>query len=623
MDDDITADRAIPVDGLFDQVMPARTNQAAQSIRLPGEPIVSLPVRILRGCWHYRAWILSAGIVALFAFLLANISNAERARAQAAEAAESSRRAAAMNAFVADIFRQTDPAITAADAPRDASATRMLDLATPKVSQSFAGDMPAQLHLLGVIADMHRALGNMTRYQSLRLQQAQMVLGHRAEFDKEFLQTLMSDSRDASAQQLPGAALGYLNLADQIISQAELDSSDVRALWWLAYADAQRASNIAPIQEVLALQHAAQVFGQSAPDHFGYIEVLNRLAQFQIQDRPDWAADQFLQASQIARAQTGSETVLRETIYPGLGEAQENQGLYEPALASFQLGAAMLPELDGQSPASDVRVQLMYATALHRNGDASGAHRLFTALMNWVDAREQAVVAEDEGALIESIRRAYAGALISEGRMESAVSQLEAYVRNRSPADPRTSLILSKAYLGLGAVTQAQVLLAPMVRGLPQSAGSGQTNPSYSTLELGEQWARILLAGRNADLSEPEFQAILEQVNGRPMMAGVRAREGLALLAQRHGDWEQMLAHSTKAVVSYENIRGRRDLRLGGQLWLLHARALRLCGDAVSARIWAERALGLARQLGPTSAALQASAQEELEVSAGADASAS
>ncbi len=622
MDDDITADRAIPVDGLFDQLMPAPTSQAAQPMRLPGEPIVSIPVRILRSCWRYRAWILSAGIVALFAFLLANISNAERARALAAEAAESSRRAAAMNAFVADIFRQADPAIAAADAPREASATRMLDLATPKVGQSFAGDLPAQLHLLGVIADMHRALGNMTRYQSLRLQQAQMVLGHRAELDKGFLQTLISDSRDASAQQLPGAALGYLNLADQMITQAELDSSDARALWWLAYADAQRASNVAPIQEVLALQHAAQIFGQFAPDHIAYVEVLNRLAQLQIQDRPDWAADQFLQASQIAREHTGSEALLRETIYPGLGKAQENQGLYEPALASFQLGAAMLPELDGQSPASDVRVQLMYAAALHRNGDASNAHRLFTALMNWGETREKALAPESDAGLIESIRRAYAGALISEGRPQLAVSQLEAYVRGGSPADPRTSLMLTKAYLDLGAIGPAQAMLAPMVRSRKQSADSEQPARNFSTLELSDQWARVLLTGRNADLAEPEFAAILEQVNGRPLMAAVKAREGLALLAQRHGDWEQMLAHSTRAVVSYENIKGRRDLRLGGQLWVLHARALRFCGDAVSARIWADRALGLARQLGPTGAALQAMAQEELDASAAPDAAA-
>ena len=73
------------------------------------------------------------------------------------------------------------------------------------------------------------------------------------------------------------------------------------------------------------------------------------------------------------------------------------------------------------------------------------------------------------------------------------------------------------------------------------------------------------------------------------------AHGGLARVDLQRGDTAGAMRESGTAVEQFEKVTGRRDVRAGPYLWLIHAQALRRSGDVRQAHDWAQRALDASR----------------------------
>lgn len=614
MDDELTAGRETNLDGLWDQVLPVPpADRAGIRKSVSAAQIMGACIQFGRAFWRHRTILLCVLALAMGALLAVSLKDAQSAREQAAASKILAQRAQAMQAFTAQMFSPRNLEIISAHQPaQPMSVTELLDLHTPRIKEQFAGDMQAQVQLLDIAAEVHRALGNMSRYQALRLQQGQLLMATEDGAGPEQILRLIRDAQAAIPGGAPGTGQDFLDQADQMITQTGLTESAVKARWWAALASTLRGPDASNVRYLDALRKSAQLYASVAPTDPDYFRVATQLAEaLSDQDRKQ-ALAWYERALQLAAsAGSAGDRTRAERLYPGLAQLQENLGDYPGALESLRSGVQLLPRAESAKASRDIAQLARYGGWLHRYGERAVAIDLLGGPGSWGQPSQGSTAESDAASLLMHAQR-----LLAEGQIEAALSQAKALaLSGASEMDERhkieLGLVMAEAYRHQGQHSAAHSELAPLTESV--LARENAEEPTELQQRVRYQWGAFLLGGRQPSLAETHFEQILLQANGRDHEVSVLARLGLAELAERRQRWPEMLRQTTLAVVSWENLRGPRDVRTGPRVWVMHARALRRSGDPLVARFWAGRALEASRQYDAPEADSHRMAEHEID----------
>jgi serine/threonine-protein kinase len=100
----------------------------------------------------------------------------------------------------------------------------------------------------------------------------------------------------------------------------------------------------------------------------------------------------------------------------------------------------------------------------------------------------------------------------------------------------------------------------------------------------------------DVDGAEEQFRLVIVQEHERRFATFALAHGDLAKVYLQRGDAHAALEESRRAVESFKHVTGRRDVRSGPYLWLIHAEALRQSGQTREAHDLAQRALDASRK---------------------------
>lgn len=541
--------------------------------------------------------VLLALVASLISFS-AVVGQAREARAAAELARQEARRATAIKHFLASVFRTGD-LHPGPDGPRgDLTARQLLDLHAPRVEEQFADDPIAQIELLDMLASSYRELGEEARSQALEDRKIEHLGRLHGDAHPSVIQALLGDASRANRRKEYMRALDLLERADPLIHQAGLDPTATRARWWLARSEVL-APDGSPIDR-RALGKALDLYGRLPSADPGFVEALTRLGWGEMDGDPAKAERHFLHALERA---SGIPQVIRVELqgraWQGLARSREEQGRYEAAIEAYERAAALVGPTRGAGRGAAWAAAVQDASRVHRYGHRERALAQFERLMTSSPP--------DADGEVEHARALYAERLAAEGRPLLAVPLLEAprEVDGGMPGGygvGRDLLLLGDAYDRGGLHAKAGDAIKA---GLEQRLGEEPSDSGAIGIAR-ERWGRFLLEQGDLERAEEQFDQVLVLAGGRNIEMAVLAYGGLARMAQARQDWESALAASTHAVVGFENLVGRHDVRTGPRLWLIHAESLRRVADFASARIWALRALEASRRYdAPQAASIQ------------------
>ena len=565
---------------------------------LDGQPVLARPESVTysltRLVQRNRAAAVFAAIAlaALVLGFVVSLWQAHEAQVAAESAQREAARATATKDFLLRVFRASDPRI-AQDKPRgQITAKELLDLNAPLIAQEFPDDPETRIELLGMMASIYRELGDETQYRVLHTQQSNVVRKLHGDLHPSIVQGLLDDAHHANNRNAYAEALKFLDQADPLIKRARLDRTATRARWWLIRSDVLTNDESEEV-DAQALEHAIKLFREVAPTDPNYVKALTSLGWRTLRRNPAEAEGYFLQAIDVAKdnpeANSGD---LQQLTYPGLAQAREDQSKYEAAVEAYDRGAELMQQTYGETHSTAWVPAAQYAWTLHRHGLRERALAQFDKLMKNIPA------GWSQDSYDEYAREFYADRLAAEGRALEAVPLLEAALKTylERPSVEyevrRNRLILGDAYERAGRFKEArEALKASLDERLMKEPPEGGTVSAAR-----ERWGRFLLTQRDFADSEPQFVEVLAQARGRNSEMAALAHGGLSRLALLRRDPNLALSESTHAVVTFENLVGRRDVRSGPYLWLIHSEALRQSDDLASAKVWAERALEASRR---------------------------
>jgi serine/threonine-protein kinase len=577
---------------------------------LEGQPVLAHPpsrrYRARKFVARHRggvaaALVVSVAIVAALGFAL---WQADVARAQA-------RRAATIKDFLIDMFRASDPRV-AQDKPRgQVTARELLDATAPRIAGEFSDDAQTQVELLGVAASIYRELGDDARYHALHEQQVELARRAFGDAHPAIIDGLLDDAWHASGRNDYAAARHLLAQADPLIRRAGLDRSVQRARWWVIQAGLFTSNAAERAQSRVALDRAIALYARVAPTAPGYVHALGMLAFRLAGDDPHAAEQAYLRAIDAAQAShRRDDGELQQLILPGLAAAREDQGDYAGAERAYEQGAELARRTYGEDHSTAWVPAAQHAWMVHRQGDRQRALALFDHLLAMIPADW------DTDSYDEYAREFYAASLAAEGRAAEAIPILEAAQRAylaRPGVDyelRRNRLILGDAYDRVGRIDDARAMIeASLDERIEKEPADART-----LLDARERWGRFLLDRGEFAAAEREFSEVLAQQHGRHLVTAALAEGDFARLALARDDVAGAVAASTRAVDAFEHVVGRRDVRSGPYLWLVHAEALRRSGDRAAARSWAQRALEASRRYDAPGAASIARAEAVLRM---------
>jgi len=567
---------------------------------LDGKPVAAHPP----SAWYRTQKFVGrhrGGVAMTIVFVLAILTafglaiwQADVARQQARNAERQAARANATKDFLIRVFRASDPRI-AQDKPRgQITAKELLDLNTPAIERNFANDPDTQIELLGVAASIYRELDDPTRYNALHKQQLDLARKTFGELHPSIIQGLIDDADHANDRNDYAQSRELLQQADALIHRAGLDHSVIRARWFLVRSHVLETDDTAGDGAGDALDSAAQLYSEVAPHDAGYVSALTSMG-FRQQRLSGGAEAEPLFRRAIAAADTEADrddAQLQQFTYPGLAAALELQGKYDQAELAYQHSVELARKTFGEShstywvPAAD------FASLVHRQGERDRAHALFGDLFKAIPQPWDADSYDDYA------REFYAACLIAEGRPQDAVPLLEASLRTYI-AKPsveyelrRVRLTLGDAYDQVGRTDEARTMLKSSL-----DERIAKDPPDAGTVRAArERWGRFLFAHGDAAGAEEQFRLVLAQEKGRSFATFALAHGDLANVYIARGDVANAVVESRRAVDIFDHVTGRRDVRVGPFLWLIHAEALRRSGDIAHAREWAQRALDASRK---------------------------
>ncbi len=554
-------------------------------------------------------------VVATLVFLLAIIAalgialwQANVARQEARNAEREATRANATKDFLIRVFRASDPRI-AQDKPRgQITAKELLDLNTPRIEREFGDDPDTEIELLGVAASIYRELDDQPRYQKLHQQQVEVARRLYGELHPAIIDGLLDDADHANDRNDYAQALKLLEQADPLIRRAALDRSTVRARWFLLRSNVLATDDAGAKASGAALDSAVKLYADVAPHDAGYVSALTSMGYRNQHDGGGAAAEPWFRRA-IAAAETSSDrddANLQQLTYPGLAAALEFQGKFDEAEQAYQRSVELARKTYGETHSTYWVPAAEFASLVHRQGERERAHALFDELFKVIPTPWDADSYDDYA------REFYAACLVAEGRAQEAIPLLEAsqqtYIAKPSVEYElrRIRLILGDAYDQVGRTDEARAMLK-------SSLGEriAKDPPDGGTVRAArERWGRFLLAHNDAAGAEEQFRLVIVQEHGRKLATFALAHGGMAKLYLERGDIAGGVNESRGAVEMFAHVSGRRDVRTGPYLWLIHAEALRRSGDTQGAQEWAGRALDASRRYDDPSAASIRNAEE-------------
>ena len=582
---------------------------------LEGRPVLAQPeslgytLRKLVQRNRTSAAFAGLALTAVVAGLGVSLWQVHQARIAARTAEREAARATATKDFLVRVFRASDPRI-AQDKPRgQVTAKELLDLSAPKIAQEFASDPDTEIQLLGVTASIYRELGDQVRYEALHKQQVELASAQYGELHPAIIDGLIDDADHANDRNEYPDALKWLEQADSLIHRAGLDHSAIRARWYLVRSDVTTEDDGARKAGEAALDQAAQLYAEVAPTDPGYMKALTSLGYRNMGKHPPESEQYFRKA--IAAAQSNGEhndAVLQQLTYPGLAANLEGRGDYAGAEDAYEHSADLARKTYGEAHSTSWVPAAEYAWMVHRQGDRDRAHALFEHLMQVIPPIWKTDSYDDYA------REYYASCLAAEGRAQQAIPLLEAALRVyiEKPGveyeQRRNRLILGDAYDRVGRFAEARSMLKSSLdeRLAKEPEDSGNVRAAR------ERWGRFLLEQNDVAGAEAQFAKIIALERDRKLATFALAHAGMAQVALARQETATALTESQVAVDLFDHVTGRRDVRFGPYIWLVHSRALRLSGDKKGAREWAQRALDASRKYDDPAASSITQAQAAL-----------
>jgi tetratricopeptide (TPR) repeat protein len=516
----------------------------------------------------------------------------------AREAERSAQRAAtranATRDFLIRVFRASDPRI-AQDKPRgQVTARELLDLNAPKIAQQFANDPDAQIELLGVAASIYRELDDQSQYEKLHALQIGLAQRLYGELHPAIIAGLLDDADHATDRNDYGQALLLLQRADALIHRAGLDRSVTRARWFLLRSHVVSDDDAQAQAGDSALDSAAQLYADVAPHDAGYVSALTSLGYRAQRTGGGEAAEPWFRRA-IAAADGNSDrddSKLQQLTWPGLAAALESQGKFDEAEQAYARSVELARKTYGETHSTYWVPAAEFASLVHRQGERDRAHALFDELFKVIPTPWDADSYDDYA------REFYATCLTAEGRPREAIPLLEAslhaYLAKPSVEYElrRVRLSLGDAYDQAGRTDEARAMLKSSL-----DERIAKDPPHGGTIRAArDRWGQFLLDHGDVAGAEEQFRLVIADEHEQRFATFALAHGGLARVDLQRGDTVGALRESGTAVEQFAKVTGRRDVRVGPYLWLIHAQALRRSGDVRQAHDWAQRALDASRK---------------------------
>src|SRR5262249_37662777 len=200
------------------------------------------------------------------------------------------------------------------------TAKELLDISADRIESRFASAPDTKITLLGVTADIYRELNEMEHYGRLHQQQMQLARARYGEASAVVIPGLLDQAGIAGNQGRNADALARLDRIDPLIHNAGLDRSIYRARWWYRRGDALVADARTQGAAREALERAAPLFAQFAPQDPGYAVTMQLLCLVQYGAGDYQAADAYIrQAIAIAEGQQEPPAGTLISMYEALG----------------------------------------------------------------------------------------------------------------------------------------------------------------------------------------------------------------------------------------------------------------------------------------------------------------
>jgi serine/threonine-protein kinase len=548
------------------------------------------PVKARRATVGYRAshfvrryrWLVGATcalIVVLAGGIAATAWQANRAREEAT-------RAAAIQQFLVDVFRASDPRV-ASDTPRgQITAKQLLDLSVDRIGTEFAADVHTQLELLGVVRDIYGHWGDQERFLALLHERADLARRTYGPYHPAVIESLTTDAWASIYDQDFSAAARRLDEADRLIRRGGHDDTTLRAQWWLARAESLRASSDYA-RRLEALDAAIGLYERLAPRSPDLAIALANSA-IVAHRREDYAGarERNERALRLFEAASEPADAERAMTYANLARSLQELGRFDEAEQAYGRFAELARRTYGERHGSYWRGAADHARLAHLRGDRERAWRMYAALEAAIPADWQRTT--EDAAVDESIGTSQ----LAEGRIAEAIPRLERVERTyaerpgRDHDLRRVRAILGDAYDRAGRTAEARTRLAAARDEYLQREAAH----SAAVLAVRERWARFLLERGDLAGAAAELAEVISRAGTRTVAPAVRAYATRARLRLVGGDLEGAAADSGEAVRRLEKVEGLYDVRLRAEVWDVHAGVAERRGERSAADRYAERA---------------------------------
>ncbi|MCV2356313.1 serine/threonine-protein kinase [Paucibacter sp. B2R-40] len=516
-------------------------------------------------------------VLALAGGLSLALWQAEQARAQA-------RRAEAVKGFLVSVFEASDPRRPGSVAPGQASARQLLDAAAERVEREFADEAVLRIELMGLLTEIYDYLEEDERYarlhqRHLALAEAHFGANHRVPL-KARLEDVTVDvyhARYAKAQ----AALREI---DRRLREAELDATELRALWWMEHSEAQRGTPGVLPQRLQSLNRAIALYQAHAPSSFDHAAALALRGDVHTALEQWPQAQQSLEQALALPLPAGASQENLASTHQSLAEVLCELGQPAQAMPHFERARQQALRTYGAEHVSHVRAVSQQALCLHRQGQREQALALFDSLgiagAKGAEGAATATAAVQAGDAGEA-NEAWATALLAEGRAAEALVLVQTLLARdpalRAEGDERRWLGLKgEALLQLGQGPQARAALQQAL----SACEKWDAPDSYRLAQARERWARWLLADGQGAAAAQAFQAAAQLPPGGARGPQVLAAIGLARVAWAEGDAALALSAVEAAQQRWQALpSGLADVRIAAYLWRVQALAFEALGQ--------------------------------------------
>jgi serine/threonine-protein kinase len=577
--------------------VPARRYRSAESFALDIQrrrhhlPIAArhvgpatLALKFVRRHWVGAA--MTAGLIVAFLGGSAGIAW------QAVRAEREAQRATTIKDFLVGMFRASDPRISA-DKPRgEITARELLDISAPRIEGAFAHQPATEVELLGVSADIYRALDETRRSTALYIRETELARQYYGAADTHAIDGLLGQAFNANVDGDREHALLLLDQANPLIRRAGLEASAARARWLLIRGEALVADAAKGDVALTSIQAAGSLFRAVAPQDPLYVVALSDLGGLFL-ERSEFAlsANYYRQAILAGEPNTQLQgNILAATS--GLAVALKDLGDFRGAAAAFEHSASIAARTYGQDSNKYWTIASDWARFRYERGDRKGALIAFETLLQSLPRDRDGFRNATDALEATEVLRKYGRCLATDGQGTRAIQLLErAQALLMTSAShvsdaARLQLDLAKAYEAAGRIADARAAFVEVLK-----AFEAHQAPASQLATARERWGRFLLAQKDIDSARKEFLETLRLSAGHVSEAALYAQAGLASIGVSAGDARGALETSGRAMEQLNHLEGSYDIRIQPYVWTVRARSLLLTGDVEGARSLAKHAL--------------------------------